>query len=166
MNWPTNTGRNPIGTWKVICRPNPAPRGAYRGRAPQMTAYAPPNENCAPPSEDCAPKKLTGSGLLEYKSRPKLVDFMTFLGWDFFFGDHLFTAGKTAWISDSSRKMSWNFWKDLFLGGDHPFSAGKTAWISDFGRKIPLNLCSSPCSFEPDREKFLVLPCPSRIHTK
>ena len=43
--------------------------GAFRGRAPQMTACAPPNENCAPPSEDCVPKKLTGSGLLECKSR-------------------------------------------------------------------------------------------------
>ena len=38
--------------------------GAFRCRAP-------PNENCAPPSEDCAPKKLTGSGLLECKSKPK-----------------------------------------------------------------------------------------------
>ena len=27
---------------------DPAPRGAYRGRAPQMTACAPPNKNCAP----------------------------------------------------------------------------------------------------------------------
>ena len=35
-----------------------APRGAFRGRA-------------SPPSEDCAPKKLTRSGLLECKSRPK-----------------------------------------------------------------------------------------------
>ena len=36
--------------------------GAYRGRAPQMTACAPPNENCAPPSEDCAPKKINRIG--------------------------------------------------------------------------------------------------------
>ena len=58
-------------------RPNrqadPAPRGAYRGRAPHLTACAPPNENCAPPNEDCAPKKITGSGILERKSRSKLV---------------------------------------------------------------------------------------------
>ena len=73
---------------KVITVPaDPAPRGAYRGRAPQMTACAPPNKSCAPPSEDCAPKKLTGSGPLECKSRPNMVffceltpDFMTFLG--------------------------------------------------------------------------------------
>ena len=42
----------------------PAPRGAFRGRAPQIIA-------CAPPSEDCAPKKLTGSVLLECKSSPE-----------------------------------------------------------------------------------------------
>ena len=27
---------------------DPSPRGAHRGRAPQMTACGPPNENCAP----------------------------------------------------------------------------------------------------------------------
>ena len=35
---------------KVRWGTDPAPRGAFRGRAPQMTACAPPNENCAPPS--------------------------------------------------------------------------------------------------------------------
>ena len=38
--------------------------GAFRGRAPRMTA-------CAPPSVDCAPKKLIGSGPPECKSRPE-----------------------------------------------------------------------------------------------
>ena len=87
---------------------DPAPRGAYLGGAPQTTACTPPNENCAPTSEDCAPKKLTGSGLLECRSRPKLV-FATgvfVIFWSdtgfhdifgvktfFFFGDHLFSAG-------------------------------------------------------------------------
>ena len=49
--------------------------GGHSGAVPlQMTACAPPDENCAPPpSEDCAPKKLTGLGLLECKSGPKLV---------------------------------------------------------------------------------------------
>ena len=37
----------------------------------QMTACAPPERKLCPPSEDCAPKKLTGSGLLKCKSRPK-----------------------------------------------------------------------------------------------
>ena len=53
--------------------PGPAPRGAFRGRAPPNDCLCPPNENCAPPSEGCAPQKLTGLGLLECKSRPKLV---------------------------------------------------------------------------------------------
>ena len=54
-------------------RPRPGATGGGHSGAvsPQMTACAPPNENCAPPSEDCAPKKLSGSGLLECKSRPK-----------------------------------------------------------------------------------------------
>ena len=38
--------------------------GAFRGRAS-------PNDCFCAPSEDCAPKKLTRSGLLECKSRPK-----------------------------------------------------------------------------------------------
>ena len=43
----------------------PGATGGHSGAVPpQMTA-------CAPPSEDCVPKKLTGSGLLECKSRPK-----------------------------------------------------------------------------------------------
>ena len=128
---------------------DPAPRGGIAGPCPQMTACAPPNENYAPRGEDCALKKLTGSGLLECKSRPKLVFatviFVLFMDW---------------------HRISWHFWDDdLFLFGDHLFSAGKTAWIPDFGRKIPLNLWSSPCSFDPDWDKFLVPPCPSRIHT-
>ena len=44
--------------------------GAFRDRAPPNDCLSPPNENCAPPSEVCAPKKLTGSELLECKSRP------------------------------------------------------------------------------------------------
>ena len=59
--------------------------GGIPGPCPQMTACAHPNENCAPPSEDCASKKLTGSGLLECKSRPKLVFatgiFVIFVDW-------------------------------------------------------------------------------------
>ena len=131
----------------------------------------PPKWLLVPPSEDFAPKKLTGSGLLECKSRPKLVfatgifvvfvDFMTFLGWRLFFWDQLFSAGKTAWIPDFGWIHPSNleitcFWpaklhefpisagKTLaisvktFFFWDHLFSVGKTAWIPDFGRKIPL----------------------------
>ena len=105
--WPTSFQ---FGNVQKAFLPDPAPWEAYRGRAPQMTACAHPNENCAPPSEDCVSKKLTGSGLLECKSRPKLVFatgiFIIFVDWyriwchiwdeDLFFWDHLFLAGKTA----------------------------------------------------------------------
>ena len=37
----------------TVSTPDPAPRGAFRDRAPQITA-------CAPPSEDRAPKQATG----------------------------------------------------------------------------------------------------------
>ena len=82
----------------------------------------------------------------------------------FFFGDHLSSAGKTAWISDFGRKIPRKIGKKLFFFGDHLFSAGKFAWISDFGRKISLYLWFSPCLFDPDWDKFLMPPCPSRIH--
>ena len=155
----------------------PGATGGHTGAVlPQLTACAPPNENCAPPSGDSAPKKLTGSGLLERKSRSKLVFFVDWHQilwrfWDedrflfFTFEDHLFSAGKTAWISDFGRKIPCNLSEDLFFG-DHLFSAGKTTWTSDFGRKIPLTFCSSPCLFDPEWDKFLVPQCPSRIHTK
>ena len=183
-------------------------QGGHTGAVPsQLTA-------CAPPSEDCAPKKLTGSGLLECKSRPKLVFFedwhrISWRFWDkelffFFFWDHLFSAGKTAWISDFGRKIPCNFSEDVFFWRS-PVFGQKTAWISDFGRKIPCNfsedlffsfleitcfrsekplefpisaavcsnLCSSPCSFDPDCDKFLVplsnshkinFSCPPKIY--
>ena len=66
-------GKNALSPCKTGLNPDPAPWGAYRGCAPPTECLCPPNESCAPPSEDCAPKKLTGSGLLERKSRSKLV---------------------------------------------------------------------------------------------
>ena len=126
---------------------------AFRGRAPPKWLLVPPNENCAPQARTVsAPKKLTGSGLLECKSRPKLV-FASgiFVNWHwiswqfgdedlFFFGDHTFSAGKIVWISDFGRKSLWISVKIFsFFFGDHLFSAGKTVWMFEFGRKIPLN---------------------------
>ena len=120
----------------------PGATGGHTGAVPpQLTACAPPNENCATQSEDCAPKKLTGSGLLERKSRSKLVFFVDWHQilwrfWDkdlFFFGEHLFLAGKTAWISDFGRKISCNFSEDLFF-----------LRSPDFGRKNCLNFRFRP----------------------
>ena len=57
-----------------------------------------------------------------------------------------------------------------------PISAGKSLEISVktfffwrsplFGWKISLNFRTTPCSFDLDRDKFLVPPYPFRIHTK
>ena len=50
-----------------------ATEGGHSGAvAPKWLLLPSQNKNCAPPpNEDCAPKKLTGSGLLECKSRSK-----------------------------------------------------------------------------------------------
>ena len=60
----------------------PAPRGAFRGRAPQIIA--------------CAPKKLTGSVLLECKSSPEtpkiLLIILKFVGKNCFFVDFAMTT--------------------------------------------------------------------------
>ena len=130
-----------ISTDYISIPTRPGVTGGHSGAVPpQMTSCAPPNENCASPSEDCAPKKLTGLGLLGCKSRPRLSYFRNL---------HNIDGMKTFFF--------FFFW-------DHLFWAGKTIWISDFGRKIPLNLWSSSCSIDPDWDKFLVPPCPSRIH--
>ena len=53
----------------------PAPRGAFRGRAPPNDCLCPPQAKIVPSQARTAPKKLTGSGLLKCKSghnTPKL----------------------------------------------------------------------------------------------
>ena len=57
--------RPQLETWLyTLHNTGPAPRGAFRGRAPQITACAPP------PNENCAPKNVTESVRLECSSRP------------------------------------------------------------------------------------------------
>ena len=144
--------QNSQSTCKENSRQTRRHGGAFRGRAPppQMTSCAPPNENCAPPSEDCAPMKLTGLGLLECKSRPKLVSatgiFVIFVDWR-----------RTTWHFGIK---TFFFWRSPVFGRKNR----KTVWISDFSRKTPLNFWSSLWSFDPDWDKFLVPPCPSRIN--
>ena len=62
----------------------PAPRGAFRGRAPQIIA-------CAPQIIACAPKKLTCSVPLECKSSPEtpkiLLITLKFVSKNCFFAD-------------------------------------------------------------------------------
>ena len=150
----------------------PGATGGIPGPCPHKWLLVPPQTKIAhPPSEDCAPKKLTGSGLLECKSRPKLVFFVDWhrILWRFW-DEHLFFLEITCFRPKKLPEFPILAGKSLailvktFFFGDHLFSAGKTAWTSDCGRKIPLNLWSTPCSFDPDWDKFLVPPCPSRIH--
>ena len=108
----------------------PAPRGGIPGLCPPKRGLCPEEIN-----------RLGASGV-QIEAQISVCcgltpAFVTFLGWRpfFFFLEIIF-----------------------FFFGDHLFSAVKTAWISDFGRKIPLNLCSSPCSFHPDWDKFFVPP--------
>ena len=73
-----------------------------------MACLCPPNKNCAPPSEDCAPKKLTGSGLLECKLRPKTCK-LVFTALEF--------ASKNCFfaIFVDSHRISQNFWVEDLL---------------------------------------------------
>ena len=127
----------------ALCHQTRRHGGAFRGRAPPKWLLAPPpNENCAQPSEDCAPKKLTGLGLLECKSRPKLVFaisiFVIFVGWHrisgyfwdedlsfFFFEITRFRPEKTFEVSISAGK-SLRISVKTFFFGDHLSLAGKT----------------------------------------
>ena len=61
--------------------------GAYRGRAPQMTACALPNENCAPPARTVPRRNLQAGGYTGVEIETQIgvfcgltSDFMTFLG--------------------------------------------------------------------------------------
>ena len=62
-----------------------------------------------PPSEDCAPKKLTGSRLLECKSRPKIPQ-LVFIALEFVSKNCVFV------IFVNLRRISFKFWdEDLFF---------------------------------------------------
>ena len=74
--------------------------GTYRGRAPQTDCLCPPKRGLFPEEIN----RLGASGAqIE-------VQISVFCGWrPFFFGDHLFWAGKTAWICDFGRKIPLTF---------------------------------------------------------
>ena len=102
----------------------PAPRGGIPGPCSLLksrTACALPNENCVPSNEVCAPKKVTGSVLLEWRSRPEtpkiLVITAEFMGKNHFFADF---AVKTFFfhpiirgISRMLRDENLCFWSSL-----------------------------------------------------
>ena len=117
---------------------------------------SPPNKNCTSPSEDCTPRKLTGSGLLKYESRPKTPK--------------LVITARIFVILIDLHQISLNFWdEDLFLGlhlrirGKSPNFETITRICGNFFTE-DLFFCSSPFSFDPHWNKFLVPPCPSWIH--
>ena len=157
-----------------VLSPDPAPRGGITGPCPPKWLPMPPKRKLCPPSEECAPKKLTGSGLLEWKSRRKLVFFVdwhriSWRFWDedlFFWRSPVFGGKNCLNLISACKPLVISEKTFILFFEDHLFSTGKTAWISDYGREIPLNLCSSPCSFGPDWDKFLVPPFSSRVHPK
>ena len=130
----------------IIYQSNPAPRGAYRGRAPPNDCLCPPKRKLCPPKRGLCPEEINRSGLLDCKSRPKLV---------FFLEITCVRPEKLLEFAISGEKFLAISVKTFFFLRS-PVS----------GRKILLNLCFSPSSLDPDWDKFLVPPCPSRIHTK
>ena len=108
----------------------PGAPGGIPGPCPPKWLLVPPKRKLSPPSEDCAPKKLTGSGLRECKSSPKLVFFVDWqrISWRFFCIALVF-GRKTAWISDFGRKIPRKIDEDLFFFLRSPV----------FGRKYRLN---------------------------
>ena len=95
----------------VQIRPGPAPRGRISGPCPPTNCLCSPNENCAPSSEDCAPKKLTGSVLLESKSRPETPNILIIA---------LEFVSKNCFclVFVDSPRNSWNF---AYIMGRRPF---------------------------------------------
>ena len=160
----------------VISCSGPAPQGDIPGPCPPKRLLVPHQTKIVPPQARTVPRRnYQARGHWSANRGPNWCLPAVFLWTDtrfhnifgmntFFFGGHLFSAGKTVWIFGFGRKIPLTFSEDVFFFGGHLFSAGKTVLISDFGRKIPLSFWSSPCSFDPDWDKFLVPPCPSRIH--
>ena len=154
--------------------PDPAPRGGKPRPCPPNWLLEPPKQKLCPPKRGLCPEeinRLMTSGAQIEVQISFFVDWHQILWrfWDedlfFYFGEHVFLAGKTAWnLISAGKPLAISVKTFFFLFGDHLNSAGKTAWISNIGRKIPLTFCSSPCLFDPDWDKFLVPPCPSRIH--
>ena len=103
---------------------NPAPRGAFPGPCPSKRKLCPPKRGLCP--EEMNRIGATGVQLEAqigvchpyFRNFCELTrDFIKFLGRrPFFFGNHLFSAGKTVWISDFCQKIPQNFSEDLFFG--------------------------------------------------
>ena len=129
----------------------PAPRGGIPGAVPPQTKIPPPKQGLF--SEEINRIEATGVqieaqiGVCHWYFRYRILEYWHRISWQlwdedlFLFGDHLFSAGKTAWISDFGRKIPLNFSEDLFFleitcfWPEKPFkfliSAKKSIWIFD-----------------------------------
>ena len=107
----------------------PGATGGIPGRAPPKWLLVPP-----PPKRGLCHEEINRLGATGVQIEAQIgvfcgltPDIMTFLGWRPFFGDHPFSTGKTAWISNFGRKIPCKFGENLFFFfGDHLFSAGKS----------------------------------------
>ena len=128
--------------------------GAFRGCAPPNDCLCPPEWKLSPPKRGLCPEEINRLGAtgVQIEAQISVCD--------------RFSAGKFLTISVNTFFFVLFFWRSLFcfFGDHHEFLAGKTFQFLIYRRKIPLNFWSSPCFFDPDWDKFLVPPCPSRIH--
>ena len=140
-----------------IGRPNVT--GGHTGAVP------PKRKLCPPPKRGLCPEEINRLGAIGVQIEAEIFVFSKFTwhSWDedlFFFLEitcfgpekplkSLISAGKSLRIS-----VKTFFLQITCFGPEKSFefliSAGKSLWIS--------------CSFDPDWDKFLVPPCPSRIH--
>ena len=71
----------------------------------------PPKRKLCPPKRGLCPEKINRLGATGVLIEAQIGGLHDIFGMKtfFFFGDHLFSAGKTAWISDFGRKILWIF---------------------------------------------------------
>ena len=163
----------------------PGATGGIPGRAPPKWLLVPPKQKLRPPKRGLCPEEINRLGATWVQIEAQIgvlcgptPDIRTFLGWrPFFFFleithfrpekpfEFLISVGKSfanlekifsleiTCLRPENPLQIWR--RTLFCFWRLPV---KTAWISDFGRKIPLNLCFSPCSSDPEWDKFLVPP--------
>ena len=86
-----------------------SPRGAYRGRALPTDCLCPPKRKLCPPKRGLCPEEINRLGASGAQIEVQISVFVYEDLFFFFFGDHLFSAGKTAWICDFGRKIPLTF---------------------------------------------------------
>ena len=120
--------------------------GAYRGRAPKWL-LVPPHTKTVPPKRGLCPKEINRIGATGLQIEAQIGDF---------FGDHLRTAKKNClnlWFrAENSLQFQWKPFFFLEITCFRP---------ENFFEFLLLTLFTWS-----DWDKFLVPPCPSRIHTK